>query len=215
MEMRNPAAPGNSTAALLELARKVSRRVATVFETHHVSGSNDTMKFFDSLYSILQQNVGNVVNEITALKEVDQLVFENINDLMMPLLDLAFGMIGIKPNISQDAGIFNMSSSVLSHANQSRDFSDISEEIAEFLTFGEITLGDMEHLVAINDGTQMFSMASVSVWEEILDCLLSINHNTNQTDFLRLNPVSTCGFPRGAHEVALGGMKRRHETAQK
>ncbi|XP_036184868.1 ATP-binding cassette sub-family A member 13 [Myotis myotis] len=204
VEMRDLAASVNSTVALLQLAKKVSRKVAAALETHPVSGTNDTMKFFDSLYSILQQNVGNVVNEITALKKVDQLVFENINDVLMPFLDLAFGMIGIKPNISQNSGIFNISSSILSYVNQSRDFSDISEEIAEFLTSGEINLGDMEHLlVAINNGTQIFSIDSVNVWEEILDCLISINHIPNQTDLLRPNPVSTRGFPWDANAVAL------------
>lgn len=204
VEMRDLAASVSSTVALLQLAKKVSRKVAAALETHPVSGTNDTMKFFDSLYSVLQQNVGNVVNEITALKKVDQLVFENINDLLMPFLDLAFGMIGIKPNISQDSGIFNISSSILSYVNQSRDFSDISEEIAEFLTSGEINLGDMKHLLlAINNGMQIFPMDSVNVWEEILDCLISINHITNQTDFLHPNPVSTRGFPWDAHAVAL------------
>lgn len=204
VEMRDLAASVNSTVALLQFAKKVSRKVAAALETHPVLGTHDTMKFFDSLYSILQRNVGNVVNEITALKKVDKLVFENINDLLMPFLDLVFGMIGIKANISQDSGIFNISSSILSYVNQSRDFSDISEEIAEFLTSGEINLGDMEHLlVAINNGTQIFSMGSVNVWEEILDCLISINHITNQTDFLHSNPVSTRGFPWDAHAVAL------------
>nr|KAF6302321.1 hypothetical protein mPipKuh1_009311 [Pipistrellus kuhlii] len=204
VEMQDLAASVNSTVELLQLAKKVSRKMATVFETHHVSGTSGTIKFFDTLYSILQQNVGNVVNEITALKKGDQLVFENINDLLMPLLDLAFGMNGIKPNISQDSGIFRMSSSILSYVNQSREFSDISEEIAEFLTSGEINLGDMEHLlVAINNGTQIFSLDSVNVWEEILDCLISINNITKQIDFLCPNPVSTHGFPQDAREMAL------------
>lgn len=204
VEMQALAASVNATVELLQLAKKVSRKMATVFETHRVSGTNGSMKFFDALYSILQQNVGNAVNEITALKKVDQLVFENINDLLVPFLDLAFAMIGIKPNISQGSGVFNMSSSILSYENQSREFSDISEEIAEFLTSGKINLGDVEHLlVAINNGTQIFSMDSVNVWEEILDCLISINNITNQIDFLRPNPVSTHGFPQDAHEVTL------------
>ncbi|XP_054582575.1 ATP-binding cassette sub-family A member 13 [Eptesicus fuscus] len=204
VEMRALAASLNSTVELLQLAKKVSRKMAAVFETHRVSGTDGTMRFFDALYAILQQKVGNAVNETTALEKVDQLVFENISDSLVPFLDLAFGMIGIKPNISQGSGVFNMSSSILSDVDQSREFSDVSEEIAEFLTSGEINLGDVEHLlVAINNGTEIFSMDSVNVWEEILDCLISINNITNQIDFLRPNPVSTHGFPQDAHEVTL------------
>ncbi|XP_058390822.1 ATP-binding cassette sub-family A member 13 [Diceros bicornis minor] len=197
-EMRDLATLVNSTVKLLKLAKKVSRTMATIFETHFISKTNDTMKFFDTLYSILHQSVRNVVNEITTLKKVDYLIFENINDLLMPFLDLAFGMIGVKPsNISQDSDIFNMSSSIFSYVNQSKDFSDILEDIAEFLTSVKINLGDLEHLVAaFNNGTQIFSMDSVNSWEEILDCLVPINNITNQIDLLHPDPISTHIFPQ-------------------
>ncbi|XP_001496596.3 ATP-binding cassette sub-family A member 13 [Equus caballus] len=208
-EMRDLATSVNTTVKLLKLAKKVSRKMATIFETHFISHTNDTMKFFDTLYSILQQSVRNVVNEITTLKKVDYLIFENRNDLLMPFLELAFGMIGVKPNILQDSDIVNMSSSIFSYVNQSKDFADILEEIAEFLTSVKINLRDVEHLVvAFSNGTHMFSTDSVKLLEEILDCLVPINNITNRIDLLHPNLISTHSCPQdtkweGTNEVIL------------
>ncbi|KAF6301418.1 ATP binding cassette subfamily A member 13 [Rhinolophus ferrumequinum] len=213
-KMKDLATSMNSIVQLLELAKKVSGKMVTLFETHFISGTNDTMKFFDLLYSILQHSVRNV-NEITTLKKVDRSVYENINDLWTPFLDLAFGMIGVKPNISQDSDIFNTSSNIVSYVNESKDFSDILKEIAEFLTSGKINLEDVEHfLVAVHNGTQIFSMDSLNIWEEILDCLVSINNITNQIDFLHPNPISTHIFCQGAHEAIpfLGAMLSQNST---
>ncbi|KAK2498527.1 hypothetical protein MC885_007046, partial [Smutsia gigantea] len=208
-EMGELATSVNSTVALLKLAKKVSRKMADIFETHFISKTNDTVKFFDSLYSVLQQSVQQVVHEIITLKKTHHFIFENINDLLTPFLDLAFGMIGVKPNISQDSNISNMSSSIFAYVNQSKDFSDILEEIAGFLTSVKINLGDMEHLVvALNNGTQIFSTDSVNLGEEVLNCFVPINNIVNQIDFLHPEPVSTHSFPQDpkwerTHQVIL------------
>lgn len=77
------------------------------------------------------------------LKKADHLIFENIDDLLMPFLDLAFGMIGVKPNISsQDSDIPQyVSSGIFTYMNQSKDLYDIREEIADFLTSCENQFG--------------------------------------------------------------------------
>ncbi|KAF3817062.1 hypothetical protein GH733_013804 [Mirounga leonina] len=196
-EMRDLATSVTSTVELVGLATKVARKMATIFEIHSISNTTDTMKFFGSLYPVLRQSVQNVVSELTTLKNVDHLLSENINDLLTPFLDLAFGMIGVKLNISQDSDIVNMSSSTFSYVNQSKDFSDILKEIAEFLTSVKSNLGAMEHLVvAFNNGTRIFAMDSVNAWEEILDSLVPINNIINQIDFLHPNPLPTHSYPQ-------------------
>ncbi|XP_008589199.1 PREDICTED: ATP-binding cassette sub-family A member 13, partial [Galeopterus variegatus] len=192
-ELRSLVTSVDSTVKLLKLAKKVAGNVATIFESHFISNAKDTMKFFDTLYSIIQQNVQHLVKEITTLKK-DYFMFDKADDLLMPFLDLAFGMFRVRPNISQESDVFSMSSSILSYVKQSKDFSDTLDEIAEFLTSVEINLGDVEHLVVtINNGTQIFSMDSMNIWEEILDCLVPINNMTTQMDFLHPNPISTHG----------------------
>ncbi|XP_034521222.1 ATP-binding cassette sub-family A member 13 isoform X2 [Ailuropoda melanoleuca] len=196
-EMRDLCTSVTSAVELVGLAMKVARKMATIFETHPVSNTNDTMKFFDSLYSVLRQSVRNVVSEISTLKNVDHFIPENISDLLTSFLDLVFRMIGVKPSISQDSDVVNMSSSTFSYVNQSKDFSDILKEIAEFLTSVKGSLGTMEQLVvAFNNGTQVFAMDSVNVWEEILDCLVPINNIINQIDFLHPNLLPTHSYPQ-------------------
>ncbi|XP_048642550.1 ATP-binding cassette sub-family A member 13 [Marmota marmota marmota] len=191
-ELRDLAISVDSTVKFLKLAKKVSGQMAMIFDTHFISSTKDTMKFFDTLYSFMHQSVQHLVKKITTLKKVDHFIFEKINDSLLPFLDLAFGMIGVKPNISQDSDIFSMSSIILSYVNQSKDFSDILEEMAEFLTSTKIDLGVLEHLmVAFSNVSQVFSRDSVNLWEEILDCLVPINNITSQMDFLQLNPNSS------------------------
>lgn len=197
VEMRRLATSVTSTVEFLKLAKKIARKVATVFQTHLISTANDTMKFFDTLYFLLRQSVRNVVNEMITLKKADHLIFENIDDLLMPFLDLAFGMIGVKPNISQDLDILNMSSGIFIYMNQSKELYDIREEIADFLTSVKINLGDVERLLAaFKNGAQIFSVDSVSLWEEILDYLAPVNNITSHIDFLYSNPISTRNFPQ-------------------
>jgi ATP binding cassette subfamily A (ABC1) protein 13 len=101
-------------------------------------------------------------------------------------------LLGVRPNISEESDIFSISSSVLSHMNQSKDFSDVSEELAQFITFVKMNLGELGQLmVAFDNETQIFSADSVNLKEEILDCLVIINNMTNKVDFLQLNPIST------------------------
>ncbi|KAI4584687.1 hypothetical protein MJG53_006221, partial [Ovis ammon polii x Ovis aries] len=209
VEMRRLATSVTSSVEFLNVAKKIARKVATMSQTHLLSTANDTMKFFDTLYFLLLQSVRNVVNEMITLKKADHLIFENIDDLLMPFLDLAFGMIGVKPNISQDSDILNMSSGIFTYMNQSKDLYDIREEIADFLTSVKINLGDLERLLAaFKNGSQIFSVDSVNLWEEILDCLVPINNITSHIDFLYSNPISTHNFPQDTkwertHEVIL------------
>uniref|UniRef100_A0A8C6FU00 ATP binding cassette subfamily A member 13 n=1 Tax=Moschus moschiferus TaxID=68415 RepID=A0A8C6FU00_MOSMO len=209
VEMRGLATSLTSTVEFLKLAKKIARKLATMFQTHLTSTGNDTQKFFDTLYFLLLQSVRNVVNEMITLKKADHLIFENIDDLLMPFLDLAFGMIGVKPNISQDSDILNMSSGIVTYMNQSKDLYDIREEIVDFLTSVKINLGDMERLLAaFKNGAQIFSVDSVNLWEEILDCLVPINNIISHIDFLYSNPISTHNFPQDTkwertHEVIL------------
>ena len=196
-DMSHLAASVTSAVELVGRAQKVARKMATMSETHSISNTSDTMKFFDSLYSILQQRVRNIVNELTALQNVDRFTSENINDLLTPFIDLAFGMIGVKPSISQDADVVNTSSSTFSYVNQSKDFSDILKEIVEFLTSVKSHLGTMEHLTAaFSNGTRISAMGSVNLWEEILDCLDPINNIINQIDFLHPKPLPTRSYPQ-------------------
>ncbi|KAM9650814.1 LOW QUALITY PROTEIN: ATP-binding cassette sub-family A member 13 [Trichechus inunguis] len=193
----------DSTVKLLKLAKKVSKKMTTIFETHFTSNTNDTLKFFDSLYSILQQTIQSSVTEITTLKKADHLMYEKIKDLLKPFLELTFGMIRVKPNIS-DSDLFNMSSAVLSSVNQSKDFSDIVEETVKFLTFVKIHLGDLEHLVVtFNNGTQIFSTDSFNLWKEILDCLVPVNDITN---LLSQNSTEMGTYLKMVIELTLGAL---------
>uniref|UniRef100_H0WK14 ATP binding cassette subfamily A member 13 n=1 Tax=Otolemur garnettii TaxID=30611 RepID=H0WK14_OTOGA len=196
-DLRDRATLVDSIVKLLKLAKKVSLKIDKIFKAHFVSDTKDAMKFFDTLYSIMQQGVQHLLKQIATWEKVDGFIFEKINVLLKPFLDLAFGRTGVKPSVSEDSDVFNMSFFILSYVNQSEDFSDTLEEIAEFLTSTKINLGEMERLVvAFNNGTQTFSLDSVNSWEGILDCLVPINNITNQMDFLHPNPTSTKIYPQ-------------------
>uniref|UniRef100_A0A8D2D2U3 ATP binding cassette subfamily A member 13 n=1 Tax=Sciurus vulgaris TaxID=55149 RepID=A0A8D2D2U3_SCIVU len=174
---------------LLEMSRTLTMLLSNSAELRDLAILVDsTVK----LLKLAKKVAGQMAMEITTLKKVDHFIFEKINDSLLPFLDLAFGMIGVKPNISQDSDIFSMSSIILSYVNQSKDFSDILEEIAEFLTSMKIDLGVLEHLmVAFSNVSQIFSRDSINLWEEILDCLVPINNITNQMDFLYSTEIGT------------------------
>uniref|UniRef100_A0A2K5E9S2 ATP binding cassette subfamily A member 13 n=1 Tax=Aotus nancymaae TaxID=37293 RepID=A0A2K5E9S2_AOTNA len=196
-DLRDHATSVDSIVKLLKLAKKVSVMIATVFKTHFISNTTDIMTFFDTVYFIMQQSVQHLVKEVATLKKIDHFTFEKINDLLVPFLDLAFEMIGVEPNISLNSDIFSMSPSILSYMNQSKDFSDILEEIAEFLMTVKVSLEDVKSLVvAFNNETQTFSLDSINLIEEILGCLVPINNFTNQMDFLYSNPISTHSGPQ-------------------
>uniref|UniRef100_G3TCM3 ABC transporter domain-containing protein n=1 Tax=Loxodonta africana TaxID=9785 RepID=G3TCM3_LOXAF len=205
-ELGHLATSVDSTVKLLKLG-KVSEKVTNIFETHFISNTNYTLKFFDTLYSTLQQTIQSTVTEIATLKK-DHLIYGKIKDLK-PFLDLAFEVITAEPNISQDSHLFNISSTIRSSVNQSKDFSDILEEIVKFLTSMKIHLGDLDHLVVMfNNGTQIFSIDSLNLWEEILDCLVAVKDVTNQMDILHPNPISSRSCPQDTkwkriHEVIL------------
>ncbi|KAG8510527.1 ATP-binding cassette sub-family A member 13, partial [Galemys pyrenaicus] len=208
-EMRALAISVNSTVKILKLAQKVSRTMATIFKTQFTSNINDTMKFYDTLYSILQQSAKNAVNQIFTLKKVDNLIFENINDSLTLFLELAFGMIGVKPNISQNSGTVNMSSSIVSYVNKSNVFFDILEEIAEFLTSVKINSREVEYLVeAFSCDNQIFSANPLNLCEEVLNCLVPISNIINQIDFLYPNKIAAYSCPQDTkwertHKVLL------------
>ncbi|XP_074235807.1 ATP-binding cassette sub-family A member 13 isoform X1 [Saimiri boliviensis] len=196
-DLRDHATSVDSIVKLLKLAKKVSGMMATVFKTNFISNTMDIMTFFDTLYFIMQQSVQHLVKEAATLKKIDHFTFEKIHDLLVPFLDLAFEMIGVKPNISLNSDIFSMSPSMLSYMNQSKDFSDILEEIAEFLITVKVNLEDVKSLVvAFNNETQTFSLDSINLVEEILGCLVPINNFTNQMDFIYSNPISTHSGPQ-------------------
>ncbi|EHB03954.1 ATP-binding cassette sub-family A member 13 [Heterocephalus glaber] len=181
----------DSFVKLLQLAKKASEKMTTILETHFISHSKESSKFFDTLYFSMQQRVQSLVKEIATF-EKDHFVLKNINDLLLPFLDLVFGMTGVKPSVSWDSDNSSLSSSLLADVSQSKDFTEILEEMAQFLTSVKFNLGDLERLVvALNNGTQIFSMDSVNVWEEILGCLVPINYITKQINFLHSNPLST------------------------
>ncbi|XP_076402078.1 ATP-binding cassette sub-family A member 13 isoform X1 [Peromyscus maniculatus bairdii] len=188
----------DSMVRLLNLAQKISRKMASMLRELSFSSTEDSWKFFDTLYSIMLQSFQHHVRQITTLKKVDPFIFEKTKDLLMPFLDLAFGMIGVIPNISQDSDIFNMSSSVFLFVNQSKDFSEIVEEMAENLISTKIRLRDLEHLVVvIKNRTRKFSTETVNLGEEILDCLVPLSNITDQMDFLRFYERSSTSCPQG------------------
>ncbi|XP_013375964.1 PREDICTED: ATP-binding cassette sub-family A member 13 [Chinchilla lanigera] len=186
----------DSFVKLLQLAKRVAGKIATISKTHLISNNKDRRKFFDTLYFSMQQRVQHLVKEMATLKK-DHLRFENINDFLMPFLDLVFGMAGVEPHVSQNPDVSSLLPSSLSDVNQSKDFTEILEEVVQFLTSLQIDLGDLERLVvAISNGTRAFPMDSVYLGEEILRCLTPINHITSQINFLHSNPISTLGSPQ-------------------
>ncbi|XP_052055678.1 ATP-binding cassette sub-family A member 13 [Apodemus sylvaticus] len=188
----------DSMVRLLNLAKNVSGKMATMLETLSIFNTEDSGKFFDTLYSIMLQSAQHHVKQITTLKKVDPFIFVKTKDLLIPFLDLVFGMIGVTPNVSQDSNVFSMSSSILSkYVNQSRDFSETLEEMAETLISIKISLRDWDHFGAmIKNRTQNFSIGAADLGEEILDCLVPISNITNQMDFLKLYGLSSPSHPQ-------------------
>nr|XP_038948786.1 ATP-binding cassette sub-family A member 13 [Rattus norvegicus] len=194
-ELGSLASSVDSIVRLLSLAKKVSRKMATMLRTLSIFSREDSGKFFDTLYSIVLQNVQRHVKQ--TLKKVDPSILEKTKELLIPFLDLVFGMIGITPNVSQDSDVFSISSNMLSYVNQSRDFSEILEELAGNLTSIKISSRDWEHLVVmIKNRTQNFSNDAGDLWEGILDCLVPISNITNQMDFLKLHELSSTRHPQ-------------------
>uniref|UniRef100_A0A8C2QK58 ATP-binding cassette, sub-family A member 13 n=1 Tax=Cricetulus griseus TaxID=10029 RepID=A0A8C2QK58_CRIGR len=213
-ELGGLASSVDSMVRFLSLAKKVSRKMAMMLGALSISSTKDSGKFFDTLYSFMLQSFQYHVKQITTLKKVKPFIFEKTKDLLVPFLDLAFWMIGVTPNISQDSDVFNMSSSILSYVNQSKDFSEILEEMTENLTSAKIGWRDLEHLVVvIKNRTQNFSADAINLWEEILDCLVPISNITTQMDFLKFYELSPTNCPQvlsyeGSHKAIrfLDGM---------
>ncbi|GAB1295812.1 ATP-binding cassette sub-family A member 13 [Apodemus speciosus] len=219
-ELGHLASSVDSMVRLLNLAKNVSRKMATMLETLPIFNTEDSGKYFDILYSIMLQSVQHHVKRVTTLKRIDSFIFVKTKDLLIPFLNLAFGMIGVTPNVSQDSDVFSMSSSILSYVNQSRDFSETLEEMAENLFSIKISLRDWEHLgVMIKNRTQNFSVDAADLWEEIIDCLVPISNITNQMDFLKLYELSSTSHPQvpkqeRSHDVIhfLNGMLTDNST---
>ncbi|XP_040602600.1 ATP-binding cassette sub-family A member 13 [Mesocricetus auratus] len=220
VELGGLASSVDSMVRLLNLAKKVSRKMAMMLEALSISSTKESGKFFGSLYSIMLQSFQHHVKQITTFKKVEPFTFEKKKELLVPFLDLAFWMIGVTPNMSQDSDIFNISSSMLSYVNQFKDFPDILEEMTENLIFTKINLRDLEHLVAvIKNRTQNFSTNAANSWEEILDCLVPIRNITTQMDFLKFYELSSTNRSQvlrqeGSHEAIefLDGMLTDNST---
>ncbi|XP_006514769.2 ATP-binding cassette sub-family A member 13 isoform X1 [Mus musculus] len=197
VELGHLASTADSMVRLLNLAKIVSRKMATMLGTLSISSTEDSGKFLDTLYSFMLQSVPHHVKQITTLKKGDPFIVEKTKDLLIPFLDLAFGMIGVTPNVSQDSDVFSMPFSILSYINQSRDFSETLEGMAENLISIKISLRDWEHFVAmIKNRTQNFSIDAADLWEEILGCLVPISNITTQMDFLKLYELSSTSHPQ-------------------
>jgi hypothetical protein len=52
-ELRDLAVSVDSTVKLLKLSKKVSGKIAMIFETHFISSTEGIMKFFDTVYSTM------------------------------------------------------------------------------------------------------------------------------------------------------------------
>lgn len=192
----------DSMVRLLNLAKKVSRKMNTILGALSKSSTEDSWKILDTLYSIMLQSSQDHVKQIMTSEKVAPFIFEKMKALLMPFLDLSFGMIGVTPNMSQDPDVFSMSSSsVLSYVNQSKDFSEIWEEMAENLISTKVSLRDLEHLVVvIKNRTQNISTDAADLWEEILDCLVPISNITNQMDFLKFYELPSTGHPQALRQ---------------
>ncbi|XP_060221645.1 ATP-binding cassette sub-family A member 13 isoform X2 [Meriones unguiculatus] len=206
-ELAGLASSVDSVVRLLNLAKKVSKKITTMLGNFSISSSEDSRKFFDILYSIMLQNVQHNVKQVTSLKKVDPFLFQKTKDLLIPFLDLAFGMMGVTPNTSEDSDILSVSSIISSYVSPSKDFSEILEEMAENLISIKIGLRDLEYLaVVVKNRTQNFSLDAVNLWEEILDCLVPMSNITNQMDFLKLQELSSTSHPQvlrkeGSHDI--------------
>lgn len=201
-ELGGLASSVDSMVRLLNLAKKVSRKMATILGELSMSSTEDSWKILDTLYSIVLQSSQDHMKQIMTSEKVAPFIFERTKALLMPFLDLSFAMIGVTPNMSQDPDVFSMSSSgVLSYLNQSKDFSEIGEEMAENLISTKASLRDLEHLVVvIKNRTQNVSMDAANLWEEILDCLVPISNITEQMHFLKLYELPSTGHPQALRQ---------------
>ncbi|XP_049997183.1 ATP-binding cassette sub-family A member 13 isoform X2 [Alexandromys fortis] len=201
-ELGGLASSVDSMVRLLNLAKKVSRKMATILGELSMSSTEDSWKILDTLYSIVLQSSQDHMKQIMTSEKVAPFIFERTKALLMPFLDLSFAMIGVTPNMSQDPEVFSMSSSgVLSYLNQSKDFSEIGEEMAENLISTKASLRDLEHLVVvIKNRTQNVSMDAANLWEEILDCLVPISNITEQMHFLKLYELPSTGHPQALRQ---------------
>ncbi|XP_023570208.1 ATP-binding cassette sub-family A member 13 [Octodon degus] len=188
----------DSFVELLQLAKRVSGKIAMISKTHFVSSTKDSKKFLNTLYFTMKRRVLQLMKGMATWKK-DHFVFESINDVLVPFLDLVFGMNGVKPKFLQDSGISSLPLSSLAEVTQSKDFTEILEEMAQFLTSVKIDLGDLGHLMVVfSNRTQIFPVDSVNSWEDILGCLVPINYVTSQIGFLHSNPASIHSGPQDA-----------------
>lgn len=201
-ELGGLASSVDSMVRLLNLAKKVSRKMATILGALSKSSTEDSWKILDTLYSIVLQGSQDHVKQIMTSEKVAPFISEKTKALLMPFLDLSLGMIGVTPNMSQDSDVFSMSSNgILSYVNQSKDFSEIWEEIAENLISTKLSLRDLEHLVVvIKNRTQNVSTDAANLWEEILDCLVPIRNITDQMDFLKSYELPSTSHPQALRQ---------------
>ncbi|XP_043857076.1 ATP-binding cassette sub-family A member 13 [Dromiciops gliroides] len=172
----------------LKLSKKVSAQVAAILETHFISKTKGKLSSLDMLYSFLQEAVHSVVDDITSMRNIELLSYQEVESLLKPLLDVISWTIEIKPFISKGSKPLNKSTSSLSYLSLSKNISEIAEEIAVFIINSKNHSGELEHLVlALKNTTQTLSIDVKTLMEEVLDCLVPINNLTSQVEFLNFN----------------------------
>ncbi|XP_068940595.1 ATP-binding cassette sub-family A member 13 [Petaurus breviceps papuanus] len=176
----------------LHLAKKVSAQVASILETRFISMTKGKLNSLDMLYSFLQEAVHNVVDGITSMRNLEPLSYQEVEILLKPLLDVTSWTLNIKPIISKEFRPLNISTSSFSYLSQSKNISEIVEEIAVFIINSKNHSVELEHLVlALKNTTQTLSIDAKTLMGEVLDCLVPINNLTSQVNFLNSNMNSS------------------------
>uniref|UniRef100_A0A4X2L2C1 ATP binding cassette subfamily A member 13 n=1 Tax=Vombatus ursinus TaxID=29139 RepID=A0A4X2L2C1_VOMUR len=176
----------------LNLSKKVSAQVATILETHFISKTKGKLNFLDMLYSFLQEAVHSVVDDITSMRNLEFLSYQEVESLLKPLLDVTSWTIETKPIIFKESKPLNESTSSFSYLSRSKNISEIVEEIAVFIINSKNHSVELERLVlALKNATQTLSIDAKTLMGEVLDCLVPINNLTSQVDFLNSNPNSS------------------------
>ncbi|XP_072454230.1 ATP-binding cassette sub-family A member 13 [Notamacropus eugenii] len=172
----------------LNLSKKVSAQVVTILETHVISKSKGKLNSLERLYSFLQEAVHSVVDNITSIRNLEFLSYQEVESLLKLFLGVTSWTIEIKPIMSKEPTPLNKSTNSFSYLSQSKNISEIVEEIAVFIINSKNRSVELEHLVlALKNATQTLSIDAKTLMVEVLDCLVLINNLTSQVNFLNSN----------------------------
>ncbi|XP_074055133.1 ATP-binding cassette sub-family A member 13 [Macrotis lagotis] len=167
----------------LNLSKKVSAQVATILESHLISKTSGKLNSLEILYSFLQEAVHSAVDEITSMRNTEVLRYQEVERLLKPLLDVTAWTVEIKPTVFKESKPLNKS-----YLSQSKNISEIVEEIALFIINSKNHSIELEHLVsALKNASQTLSIEAKTLMEEVLDFLVPINNLTRQVNFLNSN----------------------------